>query len=82
MTTADNSKVTEDRDTDPPREYLDAIKAAVIKLTNPIADRLGEPRWTDEEAQAYADCGGWGGYYADGYPAEDAVSEDMTYWSD
>lgn len=67
---------------EPPREYLDAIKAAVINLTNPIADKLGEPRWTEKEAEDYANCGGWNDYYADGYSAEHAVREDMSYWND
>lgn len=65
-----------------PKEYLDAIRAALKVQTDAIADRLNQPRWTDKELDDYRDSGGWNGYFADGYSARDAMLEDMSYWDD
>ena len=56
-----------------PREYLDAIRAALKEMTD---------GWTDQQLDdyAYGTGDGWDDYYFDGYSARNAVAEDMSYW--
>lgn len=68
---------------EPPAEYLDEIRHWLKKLTDEMANAHGEDyRWTNAQLDDYRNCGGWGGYYEDGYSALDAVREDMTYWEE
>lgn len=55
------------------KEYLDQIRAALKKMTD---------GWTDIQLDDYAynTGNGWDGYFSDGYTAENAVAEDMSYW--